>query len=343
MTKLNRSSITRGVRSFIHMGKKLIEVKNLKVSFYHEDGSIQVVRGFDIHIEKGEVVGILGESGSGKTVSASSIIRLIDEEIGTIDSGEVFFKGRDLMKLSENELKEIRGNRISYIFQNPSAALNPYKKIGRQLIEVLKTHGLPYSREIILNALQEVGIGEAETVYNMFPFQLSGGQNQRIMVAQCILCKPDLLIADEPTSSIDTSLRKMVLDLLSHINKKINMSVIIITHDFEVAKYLCNKLVIMYGGLVVEEGTIEEIFDNPLHPYTKELIKCSSSLAQGENVMYTLEGTPPTPFEFKNECPFYSRCQLREIACTLQIPQITEINNRKVRCIRFEKGCKDVK
>lgn len=319
------------------MKNKLIEVKNLKVSFYNSNNLIQVVRGFDIHLEKGEVVGILGESGSGKTVSATSIIRLIDEDVGTIDSGEVFFEGKDLMKLSEKELKEIRGNRISYIFQNSSAALNPYKRIGKQLTEVLRNHGFSYSKEIIINVLKEVGINEPETVYSMFPFQLSGGQNQRIMIAQCILCKPDLLIADEPTSSIDASLQKVVLDLLSHISKKNKMSVIIITHDFDVAKYLCDRLVIMYGGLVVEEGTIEEIFNDPYHPYTKELIKCSSSLAHCDDVMYTLEGKPPTPYEFRNECPFYSRCQLREKACTLDIPKTIEFNNRKVRCIRLDR------
>lgn len=319
------------------MGNKLIEVEDLKVSFYHERGSIQVVRGFNIDLNKGEIVGILGESGSGKTVSVSSIIGLVDEAVGAIDSGKVIFDGKDLLKVSEKELKEIRGNKISYIFQNSSAALNPYKTIGKQLAEVLKAHKLPYNREVIYNALKEVGIDETERVYNMYPFQLSGGQNQRIMIAQCILCKPDLLIADEPTSSIDASLQKTVLDLLRDISKKNDMSVIIITHNFGVAKYLCNRLVVMYGGLVVEEGTIEQIFNIPLHPYTQELIKCANSLADDEDVMYTLEGTPPTPYQFKDECPFYSRCKFRESACALDIPELTKVNDRKVRCIRFEK------
>ncbi|MGM0396753.1 MAG: ABC transporter ATP-binding protein [Bacillota bacterium] len=318
------------------MENKLIEVKDLKVSFFHEKGSIQVVRGFDIELKKGEIVGILGESGSGKTVSASSIIRLIDEAIGTVDSGEVIFDGKDLMKASEEELKKIRGYKISYIFQNSSAALNPYKTIGKQLSEVLKTHNLPDTKEYIINTLNEVGIDEAERIYNSYPFQLSGGQNQRIMVAQCILCNPELLIADEPTSSIDASLQKTVLDLLRDISKKNDMSVIIITHDFGVAKYLCDRLMVMYGGLVVEEGTIEEIFNEPFHPYTKELIRCSNSLAQDEDIMYFIEGTPPTPFQFKDECPFFSRCKLREPACMAGIPEIRKIKERKVRCILFE-------
>lgn len=318
------------------MENKLIEVRDLKVSFYDEKGSVQVVRGFDIELNKGEIVGILGESGSGKTVSASSIIRLIDESIGTIDSGEVIFEEQDLIMASERELKKIRGNKISYVFQNSSAALNPYKTIGKQLGEVLKTHSLPKSKEYVLNKLGEVGIDETERIYNSYPFQLSGGQNQRIMIAQCILCDPELIIADEPTSSIDASLQKTVLDLLRDISKKNDMSVIIITHDFGVARYLCDRLMVMYGGLVVEEGTIEQIFNTPFHPYTKELIKCANSLAQDEDIMYYIEGTPPTPYQFKDECPFYSRCKFREPACTAEIPAFRKIEDRKVRCILYD-------
>ncbi|MCD4712848.1 MAG: ABC transporter ATP-binding protein [Clostridiales bacterium] len=316
---------------------KLIEVTDLKVSFYHESGKLQVVRGFDMSVEKGKIIGILGESGSGKTVSATSILKLEEDDVSSIDSGEVIFKGLNLMELSESELRKIRGNRISYIFQNASSALNPFKSIGKQLTEVLKNHKLAFSKELVLQALVEVGIEDTETVYDMYPFQLSGGQNQRIMIAQCIISRPDLLIADEPTSSIDASLRKIVLDLLKEINKKNNMSIIIITHDFDVAKYLCDRLVIMYGGLVVEEGPLNEIFANPFHPYTKELIVCAGSLKKGDEIVYTLEGSPPSPFEFADECPFAKRCKVRLPECTSEIPRTLEISGRKVRCIRYEK------
>ncbi len=318
------------------MNNKLLEVTDLKVSFYHETGKVQVVRGFDMSLDNGEIIGILGESGSGKTVSATAILKLEEDDVSCIDSGTVIFKGLSLLDLPETELRTIRGNRISYIFQNASSALNPYKSIGKQLSEVLKNHKLRYSKEIVLSTLSEVGIEDVEMVYDMYPFQLSGGQNQRIMTAQCIISKPDLLIADEPTSSIDASLRKIVLDLLKEINRKTNMSVIIITHDFDVAKYLCNRLIIMYGGLVVEEGTIDEIFKDPFHPYTKELIVCASSLTRGDDIVYTLEGFPPTPFEFGNECPFANRCKVRLPECTSGIPRTLEIGKRKVRCIRFE-------
>lgn len=319
------------------MDNRLIEIKDLKVSFYNEKGSIQVVRGFELEVGKGEIIGILGESGSGKTVSVSSILRLIDDTTGIIDSGEILYKGKDLLKATEEELNEIRGNRISYIFQNSSAALNPYKTIGKQLSEVLKTHKMPYTKEIIINSLKEVGINDADTVHSMYPFQLSGGQNQRIMIAQSMLCNPELLIADEPTSSIDASLQKTVLDILKNIREKNETSVIIITHNFGVAKYLCDKLVVMYGGLVVEEGTIKQILEMPFHPYTQELIRCVDSLDDAEGMMYTIEGAPPTPYQFKSECPFYSRCIHRVSACTEDIPEIIEMEDRKVRCIRFRK------
>ncbi len=318
------------------MDDKLIAVKNLIVSFYQENENIQVVRGFDLSMVSGEILGILGESGSGKTVSATSILRL-EDEAGSIDSGTVIFKGTNLLSLSEKEYRKIRGNRISYVFQNASSALNPYKKIGLQLTEVLKNHKLPFSRTVVLDVLKEVGLEEADTIYDMYPFQLSGGQNQRIMIAQGIISKPDLLIADEPSSSIDASLRKTVLDLLKNINQKSGMAIILITHDFDVAKYLCDRLIIMYGGLVMEEGSVSDIFEKPLHPYTGELIKCASSLNRGDSPVYTLEGTAPTPLQFTNECPFFSRCKQRLPECIVDIPKMVEVDNRKVRCIKFKK------
>ncbi len=318
------------------MDNKLIEVNNLKISFFHETGQIQVVRGFDLSMDRGEIVGILGESGSGKTVSATSILKL-EDEAGSIDSGTIYFNGKNLLELSEKEYRKIRGNQISYIFQNATSALNPYKRIGLQLTEVLKNHKLPSTKTIVLDELKGVGIVDAETVYEMYPFQLSGGQNQRIMIAQGIISKPELLIADEPASSIDASLRKTVLDLLKDINLKSHMAIILITHDFDVAHYLCDRLIIMYGGLVMEEGTVKDIFEKPLHPYTRELIECSNSMDRGDATVYTLEGSTPTPSEFKNECPFVSRCKERLPECFLEIPQKTVFGNRKVRCIRQEK------
>ncbi|MCF8020635.1 MAG: ABC transporter ATP-binding protein [Vallitaleaceae bacterium] len=318
------------------MSEKLLEVHNFKVSFYQEKVKLQVVRGVDLFLRKGEMIGIVGESGSGKSVSVSSFIKLQDESSCIIDEGTVFFEGDNLVELSEKRLNYIRGKRIAYIFQNPAQALNPYKRIGKQLEGVLKNHRQANSYHVISEALKEVGIDSPDTVYNMYPFQLSGGQNQRIMIALCILSKPDILIADEPTSSIDASLRKKILDLLIEVNKKYQMSIILITHDFDVAKYLCQRIHIMYGGLIVEEGSLEEIFDKPLHPYTNELIKCAKSLDLGDDQIYSLEGSPITPNEFRDECPFYLRCNKRMERCLENLPPIRNIEGRKVRCKLYE-------
>jgi len=315
--------------------KMLLKIEDLKISFKNGKKYLQVVRGFDLEVNREEIVGILGESGSGKTVSSNSIIGLIDGEEGRIDSGEICFKGENLLKLSEKELRKIRGKDISYIFQNPADSLNPYKRVGKQIGEALKVHGLKCSKEIVLGVMESVGIDDAELIYNMYPFQLSGGQCQRIMIAIGVICKPELLIADEPTSSIDASLRKKVLELLKSINDKYGTSIIIITHDFDVAKYLCHRITIMYGGLVMEQGRTEDILKKPLHPYTRDLLKCVNSLDESEDVLFALEGRPPSPFEFRDECPFYVRCNNKTEKCKKSIPEIIEHEDRKVRCINL--------
>ncbi len=315
---------------------KLLRINDLKVSFGTGRSNLQVVRGVNLEVNKGEVVGILGESGSGKTVSANSIIGLINSGEGNIDSGEIFYKGTDLLKLKEKEMQMIRGKEISYIFQNPTESLSPYNRVGKQIEEAVKIHGIESSKDKIIEVMKDVGLDTAETIYNMYPFQLSGGQCQRIMIAIGIVCNPELLIADEPTSSIDASLRKKILSLLKSINKKYGTSIIIITHDFDVAEFLCDKITIMYGGLVMEQGSMKEVLDNPLHPYTQELIKCVSSLDNSEEVLYALEGRPPSPYEFKDECPFYERCKYRRDICTDAIPKMVTSNGRNVRCVQIE-------
>ncbi|WP_432666004.1 ABC transporter ATP-binding protein [Wukongibacter baidiensis] len=315
--------------------KLLLKVENLKISFKNKKDYLQVVRGFDLEVNKGEIMGILGESGSGKTVSSNSIIGLIDKEEGKIDSGEIYFKGKDLLRLSEKELRKIRGRNISYIFQNPSESLNPYRRVGKQIEEALKVHGLKSSKKMILELMEDVGLDDPSLIYNMYPFQLSGGQCQRIMIAIGVICGPELLIADEPTSSIDASLRKKVLKLFKDINEKYGTSIIFITHDFDVAKFLCHKITIMYGGLVMEQGNMEDILKTPMHPYTRDLLRCVNSLDENQDVLFALEGRPPSPIEFKDECPFYERCKNRSDKCKKSIPEVMEYQNRKVRCINI--------
>ncbi len=319
------------------METTMLQIKDLKVSFHHQRTAVQVVRGVDLVLGKGEIVGLLGESGSGKTVTATSILRLYEKGESFVDGGEILFEGEDLLGLTERKMQKIRGKQIAYVFQNPTAALNPYKTIGRQLAALMKNHKLPHSPRRIVSALKEVGIDEPGKVYDMYPGQLSGGQNQRVMIAQAILCKPDLLIADEPTSAIDEALSQKILDLLAMLNQKYGMSILLITHDFDVARYLCQRLVILYGGLVVEEGSMDAIFHQPLHPYTEELLKCAISLEREDSAIHTLEGTPLTPGEFKEECPFHARCAVREAACLDGIPHMKTRGDRKVRCIRYDR------
>jgi peptide/nickel transport system ATP-binding protein len=317
-------------------GRCLLKIDNLKLSFRNGKNYLQVVRGIDLEVNRGEIVGILGESGSGKTVSSNSIMGLIDSEEGRIDEGEIYFNGKNLLALTEKEFRKIRGKNISYIFQNPTQSLNPYRRVGKQIEEALKVHGLQCSKDIVLGVMESVGIADPGLIYNMYPFQLSGGQCQRVMITIGVICKPELLIADEPTSSIDASLRKKVLRLLKSINVKYGTSIIIITHDFDVARFLCDKVAIMYGGLVMEQGDIKDILEKPLHPYTKALLECVNSLDEMEDVLFTLEGRPPSPFEFKDECPFYDRCGMGNDMCKKSIPGIIELENRKIRCVNFE-------
>jgi peptide/nickel transport system ATP-binding protein len=310
----------------------LLKINNLEVSFKKGKNPVKIIRGFDLLLEKGEIVGVIGESGSGKTVSSRMIAGLFEKDESSLDAGNIIFKGKNLSELDEKEMNRIRGREISYVFQNPAMSLNPYKKIGKQLEDFLDTHSIEYSKDSILKTLGEVGISRPETVMEMYPFQLSGGQNQRIMICQAILGKPDLLIADEPTTAIDAMLRKKVLDILIDINKKYGMAILLITHNFDVAKYICDKLVIMYGGLVVEQGPLKRLLENPMHPYTDELIKCASSLDSRESRLYSLEGSPLAPSYFKDECPFYERCKYREASCTDRIPDVIEISGGSTRC-----------
>ncbi|MFT9497659.1 ABC transporter ATP-binding protein [Anaerosolibacter sp.] len=316
---------------------KLLQVKNLKISFPYGKDRIQVVRGVDLEVGEGEIVGILGESGSGKTVSSTAVLGLISDGDGRMDEGEIWFKGGDLLKLPEHKLEGIRGKEIAYIFQDPVAALNPYRKVGNQIQEIIKVHRLEIKKEGILGIMEDIGLDNANLIYNMYPFQLSGGQCQRINIAMAMICKPQLIIADEPTSAIDASLRRKVLNLFKQINKKYGTAMMIITHDFDVARFLCDRVVIMYGGLVMEEGTVQEILENPIHPYTKELLKCVASLNEGEASLYSLEGMPPNPYELKKECPFCDRCKHSIDPCWEGIPPMVNLKEyRRARCVHAE-------
>lgn len=313
----------------------LLKAEGLRVSFKIKDEYVQVLRGIDIDINRGEILGILGESGSGKTVFASTIIGLLRDEDGRIDSGKVIYEGRDLLRLKEGEIREIRGQHIGYIFQDPSAALDPHIRVGRQVEEIFKAHRLNFDKDSIIKGMKDAGIDNAELIYDMYPSQLSGGQCQRVMISIATILKPRIVIADEPTTAIDASLQKKVIELLKKINRDNETAVLLITHDFEVAKYLCSRVVIMYGGLVMEKGNIDEIMERPMHPYTEELLKCVGSLNDNDTKLYTLDGMPPNPLEFREECPFFERCRYRTQKCRDGVPEMVRaVDGREVRCIR---------
>lgn len=303
------------------MADKVLDIKNLRVSFQNTNSVLTVVRGLDFSVEKGQIVGILGESGSGKTVSATAVLDMFEPSDGCQITGEIQSSGT-----------------LAYLFQNPTTALNPYRSIGTQLRRLLKHLGKPVDSETIFAAFAEVGLDDGRRIFHALPSQLSGGQNQRVLLAQALLTNPALLIADEPTSAIDASVSQKVLDLLVSLNQRHHMAIIVITHDFDVAKALCHHILVMYGGLIVEEGATDQLLTEPLHPYTTALLRCSESLNSGDPLVYTLEGNPPTPQEFKDECPFYSRCPVRIDRCREGIPPMLRVGQRRVRCVHSSPG-----
>jgi oligopeptide/dipeptide ABC transporter ATP-binding protein len=312
----------------------LLSIRDLRVSFDISGERLEVVRGFSTDIAAGEITGVLGESGSGKTVSFSSLLGLIDQETGRVESGSALFRGRDLLRMSERELREVRGKEISYIFQNAGKAMNPYKSVGHQMVSLGRVHGISLPRERVIETLRSVGLDTAETIMEMYPFELSGGQNQRVMIALGIILDPALLIADEPTSFVDATVRRRILDLLTGINKSRGASIVIMTHDFEVVRRICDRIVIMYGGLIMEEGATSDVLHHPLHPYTAELIACTRSLNSSEPALYSIPGAPISPRAFANECPFAPRCRYVQDSCTRAIPDMAAHGGRSVRCVR---------
>ncbi len=313
----------------------MLKIENLHVSF----GNTEVVRGISFEVNKGEIISILGESGSGKSVTAMSILKLYDPKVASITADIMSFSSHDLLKLDEKTLRPLRGKHISYIFQNPNDALSPNRSIRAQFKELCKVHEMAYVEKEIVELLIEVGlVQECEIVLNMYPHQLSGGQAQRVTIAMALLLKPEVLIADEPTSSIDASLTDVIVELLTRINKKLGITILFITHDFDLASRISHQILILYGGLVMEYGKRDDIFGMPLHPYTIELMKCVNSIHSQEDLLYTLAGNALDPSEFEIACPFAPRCLSVEPRCTVQIPDLITKDNRAVRCVLFKGG-----
>lgn len=319
--------------------ENLVEVRNLKTYFYTEDGIVPAVDGVDFYIKYGETLGVVGESGCGKSVSSLSMLRLIPNPPGKILEGsEILFEGRDLLSLSEKEMRKIRGNSISMIFQEPMTSLNPVFRIGYQLEEVLKLHqkmNKAQARNKAVELLRLVDIPRPDKVADDFPHSLSGGMRQRAMIAMALACNPKLLIADEPTTALDVTVQAQILDLMKEIKTKINSSVMMITHNLGVVAETCDRIIVMYAGLIVEEGSVFEIFEEPKHPYTVGLLNSIPSLEtrNSHNKLESIPGVVPNPLNMPKGCRFSPRCSKAMEICRIEEPKIIKIGEeRRVRC-----------
>ncbi|HZH59539.1 MAG TPA: ABC transporter ATP-binding protein [Metabacillus sp.] len=276
--------------------EKILEVKDLHISFHTFGGEVQAIRGVNFDLLKGETLAIVGESGSGKSVTTKSIMRLLPESNSEIKSGEILFDGKDIAKLSNKEMQKIRGKDISMIFQDPMTSLNPTMKVGKQIMEpIVKHQNLSKSaaRERAIDLLRLVGIPQPEDRFNQYPHQFSGGMRQRVVIAIALACNPKVLIADEPTTALDVTIQAQILELMKDLQQKIDTSIIFITHDLGVVANVADRVAVMYGGKIVEIGTVDEVFYNPQHPYTWGLISSMPSLDAEEDELYAIPGTPP--------------------------------------------------
>ncbi len=308
----------------------ILEVKNLQTSFKLAAGEVKAVNGVSFNVEKGKVLGIVGESGSGKSVTAYSILRILQNP-GEITGGEVNFHGKNLVTMNDSEMRSIRGNKISMIFQDPMTSLNPVYTIGNQLMEALLLHtgrNKEESKARAIELLEQVGINEPEKRLKQYPFELSGGMRQRVMIAMALACEPEILIADEPTTALDVTIQAQILELMQKLQHKFGMSIIMITHDLGVIAGMCDEVIVMYAGKVCERGTAEEIFYNPKHEYTKGLLKSIPNLASSKDErLIPIGGTPVDLLNLPDGCAFSPRCQAAMKICLSDKPEELVINN----------------
>lgn len=293
----------------------------MKTSFFTHLGEVQAVRGIDYHLDKGEALGIVGESGSGKSVSSMSIMGLLQHP-GRVKEGSIDFKGENLLKKSNREMMDIRGNEIAMIFQDPMTSLNPVYTVGNQIIEVIRVHqkvDKKEARKRAIDMLKLVGIPDPESRIDNYPHEFSGGMRQRAMIAIALACEPDLLIADEPTTALDVTIQAQILKLMKELKDKISTSIILITHDLGVVADVCSRVVVMYGGLIMEEGSVKDIFYDPRHPYTIGLLKSVPNLEVKERLV-PIKGTPPDLLHPPKGCPFAARCDHAMNICLEECP-----------------------
>ena len=323
------------------MNNNILEIKNLHTYFYTDSGVIKSVDGVDIELREGSTLGIVGESGSGKSVTALSVMGLLMGTTGKVAEGEILFEGRDLTKLDDEERRKMRGEKISMIFQEPMTSLNPVMKIGDQITECILMHNNISKQEAwdkAVEMLKLTGVPRVERMMKEYPFQLSGGQRQRVMIAMALVCKPKILIADEPTTALDVTIQAQILDLMENLKQKTGTSILFITHDLGVVAEVCDDVVVMYSGRVVEKGDVRSIFASPSHPYTKGLLASIPKLGECAEELESIPGNVPNPKYMPQGCKFAPRCSCAFDKCREEEPGFYDVGEGHMsRCWLCEK------
>lgn len=320
------------------MEEKILEVQDLSTSFKTERGWLKAIDGVSFDVYSGEMLGIVGESGCGKSVTSQSILRLYEEKNTTKYSGTVSFDGQNLFDLPEKEMQKIRGQEISMVFQDALSSLNPVFTVGNQIMESLRIHqdmGKKEAKEKAIDLLDQVGIPDPQRRFYQYPFELSGGMRQRVMIAVALACGPRILIADEPTTALDVTIQAQIMDLIVDMNRKLQMGVMLITHDLAVVAETCQRVIVMYLGQIVEEGSVEDIFDRPIHPYTRGLMASVPRLDTGRDErLYQIKGTVPLLSQIPEGCRFAPRCPYATEECSRKMPELKSFGNgQKARCL----------
>ena len=322
------------------MDSYLLEIKNLETSIRIENEWYPTIDQISFKLKSNEILGIVGESGCGKSILNKSIVKLLPEKISKITQGQIIFNGKELQNASESEYRKIRGKDIGMIFQEPMTALNPVFKIKNQIIEPIILHLNKNKKEAYLLAkelLQQVGIARADEILNSYPHQLSGGMRQRVMIAIAISCNPKVLIADEPTTALDVTIQAQILELLKKLQEETNMSIILVTHDLSVVSEFCDKVIVMYAGQIVEFGDLQQILNHPKHPYTKKLLRTIPRLNESVEYLEVIDGMVPSITQFnKKQCRFANRCEVRMESCNQQEPKLISRDGSQVRCHLFK-------
>lgn len=316
--------------------KAFLSVRDLVVEYTSDKDVIQAVNGISLDIERGKTLGLVGETGAGKTTIAQSILRILPDPPARVKSGEIWFDGQDILKCNNDEMRKIRGNRISMIFQDPMTALNPTMRVGAQLADGIRLHNKCSKKEAndrAIEMLELVGIPSFRA--KEYPHQFSGGMKQRVVIAIALACSPDLLLADEPTTALDVTIQAQVLALISDLQKARNTAMLLITHDLGVVAQVCDDVAVVYAGEVVEQGSLEEIFDHASHPYTVGLFGALPNMVRGAHRLRPIEGMMPDPTNLPQGCKFHTRCPYATEACKKAIPKLETVSGtHKVRCTR---------